>query len=77
MLSDRYARFRRAMNTARKHLTVLLALGAISLSAAARAAPEGNTQELSEEKARQILPRADLSGLTGAQRAQFAFDQRA
>jgi protein-disulfide isomerase len=60
------------MNTARKHLTVLLALAAISLSSAARAAaPEGNPQELSEEKARQILPRADLSGLTGAQRAQF------
>src|SRR2546427_4725438 len=27
--------------------------------------------ELSEERARQILPRADLDGLNGAQRAQF------
>ena len=35
------------------------------------AAPQGPAAELSEERARQILPRADLSGLTGAQRAQF------
>lgn len=35
------------------------------------AAPQGPSAELSEERARQILPRADLSGMTDAQRAQF------
>src|SRR4051812_18902582 len=35
------------------------------------AAPQGPSAELSEERARQILPRADLSGLTDAQRGQF------
>ena len=39
-----------------------------ALLAAAPASPSG---ELSEERARQILPRADLSQLTDAQRAQF------
>ena len=39
-----------------------------ALIAAAPASPSG---ELSEERARQILPRAELSQLTGAQRAQF------
>lgn len=41
---------------------------AAALVAAAPASPPG---ALSEERARQILPRADLSGLTDAQRAQF------
>ena len=45
---------------------------AFALAGAARAAaPADAPQELSEERARQILPRADLSGLGGAQRAQF------
>src|SRR5881628_1254917 len=35
------------------------------------AAPQGPAAELSEERARQILPRADLTGLNGLQRAQF------
>lgn len=45
-----------------------IALLAAALLAAAPTAP---APELSEERARQILPRADLSHLTGAQRAQF------
>lgn len=49
-----------------------LLLCALALSAGAQTAfAADSAQELTEERARQILPRADLSGLTGAQRAQF------
>jgi protein-disulfide isomerase len=41
------------------------------IAALLAAAPPGPSAELSEERAREILPRADLSGLTDAQRAQF------
>src|SRR5213082_2732782 len=41
------------------------------VAALVAAAPQGPAAELSEEKAKEILPRADLTGLTGAQRAQF------
>src|SRR5437016_11245399 len=45
-----------------------LVLATLACASVARAdAPA----ELSEEKAAQILPRADLTGLNGAQRAQF------
>ncbi|MFN2547113.1 MAG: DsbA family protein [Myxococcales bacterium] len=46
----------------------LALLASCALLAAAPASPSG---ELSEERAKQILPRADLSQLTGQQRAQF------
>jgi protein-disulfide isomerase len=46
----------------------LLFFASSALLAAAPASPSG---DLSEERARQILPRADLSQLTGTQRAQF------
>src|SRR5437660_7352370 len=46
----------------------LLLLATLACASMARAeAPAG----LSEERAKQILPRADLSGLSGQQRAQF------
>ena len=44
---------------------------ALALLAGSQAAFAEPAQELTEERARQILPRADLSGLNGAQRAQF------
>src|SRR5512135_2875933 len=47
-------------------MTLLLLLAALLA-----AAPDSPSAELSDERARQILPRADLSQLTGAQRAQF------
>ena len=52
-------------------LSFLFASTLASPLRAAAAAPADAAQELSEERARQILPRADLSGLNGAQRAQF------
>ena len=45
-------------------------LWALALFAGGHAVP-ATAQELTEERARQVLPRADLSGLTDAQRAQF------
>jgi protein-disulfide isomerase len=48
--------------------TFLLVCAGCALLAAAPASPSG---ELSEERARAILPRADLSQLSDAQRAQF------
>jgi protein-disulfide isomerase len=51
---------------------VLSALLVLACASALRAAvPEDAGLELSEERARQILPRADLTGLSGQQRAQF------
>src|SRR5919198_433819 len=43
----------------------------IALCACASVARAETPAELSEERARQILPRADLTGLNGQQRAQF------
>ncbi len=49
-----------------------LFLCALVLLAGSRTAVAADSaQELSEQRARQILPRADLSGLNDAQRAQF------
>src|SRR5437868_15180722 len=44
---------------------------ALLLAALVAAAPDSPSAELSEERARQILPRADLSALNDTQRAQF------
>jgi protein-disulfide isomerase len=58
----------------RTHRLTLAAALSVSLAAAstrpARAVPQGG-RELSEDDARRILPRADLSGLSGEQRASF------
>jgi protein-disulfide isomerase len=46
-------------------------LATLLIAALLAAAPESPSGELTEERARQILPRADLSGLNDKQRAQF------
>ncbi|HYV65807.1 MAG TPA: thioredoxin domain-containing protein [Myxococcales bacterium] len=53
--------------------TFLLAAAAslLSLAGPARAQPASGGRGLTEEQARRILPRADLSGLTDEQRSQF------
>ena len=53
----------------RAALAVALSLSALGVHAAP--APPNAPAELSEERARQILPRAQLHDLTSAQRAQF------
>src|SRR5207244_12653396 len=61
----------------RGRISAVLPSGALLAAAAAfvpaaRAAPQASaTRGLSDEQARRILPRADLSGLTDEQRAQF------
>ena len=61
----------------RGRMSAVLMSGALLAAAAAfvpgaRAAPQASaTRGLSEDQARRILPRADLSGLTDEQRAQF------
>src|SRR5258708_39179666 len=54
-------------------IRVLSALAVLACASALLAAPAAQeaAPELSEERAQQILPRADLTGLNGQQRAQF------